>query len=411
MATPQTSIEVYDQIDAEATTTGADVDIETLEPFVKEEIKKAQELYPFMKHRTDTDFYIYVTTKQLQKKQTLYQERPTADQFWNAAYEFDPLDLPSPEPTELEKFLFSNRLDLIPLGKMYGGIKLALMPGVGSLPISKIESNITLPPARTDSGAISYPDGHPSEECSSGHQINMVIKPSEDRKLRRFASLGWIMTAVDGSHWDYTGHVLVIDMDRGRQHHPWIVLAHEWPNEEDEGEERDFKIHAEEQVECDDSSAEGVFPGDQNRTPIAKLRHIGKGPETNVPFIKQFGQDFEFTLERKSGDRRVQLSKWGPGLAHVMGWHWDEKTKEEVCFAKNGREYMRYNRATGGYRYPSLNDIPIDGEQSLFGELAAMSTSAGSNFAGSLSLASRLGDIEICEEIPRHRQESSTSGF
>lgn len=157
MATPQTSIEVYDQIDAKATTTGADLDFETLGSFVKEEVKKAQELYPFMKHRTDRDFYLYITTKQLQKKQTFYQERPTADQFWSAAYESDPLDSPSPESTELEKFLFSNLLDLIPLGKLYGRIKLALMPGVGSLPISKIEGSITLLPARTDSGAISYP--------------------------------------------------------------------------------------------------------------------------------------------------------------------------------------------------------------------------------------------------------------
>ena len=194
MATPQTSIEVYDQIDAKATTTGADLDFETLGPFVKEEIKKAQELYPFMKHRTDRDFYLYITTKQLQKKQTFYQERPTADQFWNAAYEFDPLDSPSPESTEGEKFPFSNLLDLIHLGKLYGRIKLALMPGVGSLLISKIEGSITLLPPRTDPGAISYPDGHPSEEYSSGYEINMVIKPSEDRKLRRFVSLGWIRT-------------------------------------------------------------------------------------------------------------------------------------------------------------------------------------------------------------------------
>ena len=122
-----------------------------------------------------------------------------------------------------------------------------------------------------------------------------------------------------------------------------------------------------------------------------------------MPFIKQICQYFEFTLERKGGDRRVRLSKWGPGLAHVMGWYWDEKTREEVCFAKNGKEYMRYNRATGGYRYPSLNENPIDGKQSLSGELAATFAFAGSNFAGPVSLASRLGNTEIHEEIPRHR--------
>lgn len=56
------------------------------------------------------------------------------------------------------------------------------------------------------------------------------------------------------------------------------MLASKWPNDDNEGVGRDFKIHAEAQVERDDHTAEGVFPGNKNRTPIAKLDYIGEPP-------------------------------------------------------------------------------------------------------------------------------------
>lgn len=130
-------------------------------------------------------------------------------------------------------------------------------------------------------------------------------------------------------------------------------------------------------------------------------------PTRAGPVLRQSGPDFSFTLRQEGGDRRVQRSEWGPDLAHVMGWYWDEKTREEVCHVRNGKECMRFNKETGGYRYPDLVSIPTDGEQFLFGELSA----ASGSFSGPVPSEARLGNINVRERIPRCREGTTNSGF
>jgi hypothetical protein len=47
-----------------------------------------------------------------------------------------------------------------------------------------------------------------------------VVDASEDTKLRRFASLGWVIHVRPNGSWSKTGHALVMDMDKGRDRHP-----------------------------------------------------------------------------------------------------------------------------------------------------------------------------------------------
>lgn len=125
------------------------------------------------------------------------------------------------------ELLSQNHYDVIPLGLLYGNVKLGLIPAIGALPLSIMETGVTdLQPARTDAGAINYPDGHPSEESHFGPQFSIVKDHGTDQGvLRRFASLGWVVAWCEwNADWRLTGHVLLMDMGRGRDHHPWISL-------------------------------------------------------------------------------------------------------------------------------------------------------------------------------------------
>lgn len=53
------------------------------------------------------------------------------------------------------------------------------------------------------------------------------------------------------------------------------------------------------------------------------LKHEPQKDDTR-PFLKRFAEDFEFDVIRKGGPRRVVDSQWGPDLAHVSIWYWDE---------------------------------------------------------------------------------------
>jgi len=99
----------------------------------------------------------------------------------------------------LTKLLSSERLSLIELGKVYGNTTLWLLPGPESLPMSETKippkDYARFPAALTDSGAISYPDSHPTIEYERGGSMDqMVIDPQqeENQRLRRFCPLGWI---------------------------------------------------------------------------------------------------------------------------------------------------------------------------------------------------------------------------
>lgn len=217
--------------------------------------------------------------------------------FWDAVYEFDPLGPGQPETSRLEKILESGQLSRVTLGKIYGKTTLKLLPCEGALPTT--ESRGFTPPfdyAVTDCGAISYPDGHPSEamappelpdlkqDSSSSKPIAKALptlKDDDDDTLRRFASLGYVIQESRSSkgNWEKTGHVLVVDMGDRRVRHrqPWFVLASEWPTDGEETAEGDFYYRAKEHVWRDASAEPGVFPGDRNRTPICRIEPIMNG--------------------------------------------------------------------------------------------------------------------------------------
>jgi len=306
----------------------------------------------------------------------------------------------------LQRILSRRNLESVPLGK-YGGsnnARLELIPEIGALPTTdNVEGRISLYYAATDSGAISYPDGHPSEFEESRFRI----RSTEDRKLRRFASLGWVIR-VDGETWARTRHVLVKDVDVGRDRHPWFVQASGWPSEF-ENVNGGFTTYAEARVDRDDAWQPGVLPGGMNRTPVAKIVPYKLFDASSIPVLKQFGPDFDFLAERHGGDRSYDstMLQFGPDLAHVMEWYWDPVTEEEVCYYKNGEEYMRYDRQTKQYTYRNTKDLhrSVVGEMGLFGMISRPSTGPppSSGFA-------QLGEgSDAPVQAPRPRQARQTS--
>lgn len=64
-----------------------------------------------------------------------------------------------------------------------------------------------------------------------------------------------------------------MDMDRRRDHHPWIVLASQWPDVNGDQPEKST-YEAQQRPRRDDDPVPGIFPGDHTRTVIAKLIHV-----------------------------------------------------------------------------------------------------------------------------------------
>ena len=311
--------------------------------------------------------------------------KPTSENFWKAAWDYDPLG-PNPpkDGSDLQKIITSGRMEPISIGKVYGTTLLKLLPCIGALPAPDIPGfEAPFDYAATDSAAISYPDGHPSEDDlaprweplpgGGARRVPPLIRPADDDKLRRFAALGWVIQQGRNGQWKKTGHVLVIDMDdrNVRQRQPWLVLASEWPTDDAEAPDGGFTLFAEETVGQNDRTQPGVFPGDNNRTPICRLMPMKKKGTANVPVLRQLGDNFNFVPERIGGQYRVRKSCYGPGLAKIMEWYWDPKAEQEVCYTAQGLEYMRYDRKSKAYSFPDFSRLSFAGEEGLFGEIEA----------------------------------------
>ncbi|KAL8823370.1 MAG: hypothetical protein Q9191_005917 [Dirinaria sp. TL-2023a] len=359
---------------------------------------------------TALDYFTWKVRENTQQKQlALARAKPTPEQFWKAAYEFDPLGSSTGTVTELQEILSTRHLESVPLGKLYGlnEAKLELIPGMGALPTTEATDLPDLHYAATDSGAISYPDGHPSEF----DEPRLIVTSLADNKLRRSASLGWVIHVRPDGSWRKTGHVLVMDMDAGRDRHPWFVLASEWPSDF-EDVDGGFTTYAERKVFRDDATQPGVLPsGGKNRTPVAKVYVNQEKDTSELPMLKRFGPDFEFELIRLGGTRSYDENdrKYGPDLAHVMEWYWDPATEEEVCFDKRGKEYMRYDRRTKQYTYPEWDHLhrSVVGESALFGTLTP--PSSDSSF-GPLS-ARLISGPEPSTQQRRQRETSTAANF
>lgn len=95
----------------------------------------------------------------------------------------------------------------------------------------------------------------------------MVIDPQqeENQRLRRFCPLGWIALKRGEHNWDLTGHALVMDMDRRRDHHPWMVLASQWPDVNGDQPEKST-YEAQQRPRRDDDPVPGIFPGSHSNS-------------------------------------------------------------------------------------------------------------------------------------------------
>lgn len=309
---------------------------------------------------------------------------PTDKQFWDAAYVFDgsPPNATN-DNTELYRLLSVRGPKNIPLGKVYGTQALGLEPNpYSALPACDLPPNFStkFKMARTMVQGIAYPDGHPSIEYV-GKELGSDERTEKD-KLHRCVALGMVHEDDGQGHsLGNTGFVLVMDMEKGRDRHPWLVLASEWPADE-ELPDGDLTFYAPATVARDDEYQEGVFPGDTNRTPICKIMPLGL--ERNGPVLKQFGRGFCFKPLRLGGHRRTRLSQCGPDLAHVMQWHRGLESEEDVCYYRDGGEYMRYKPASEEFRFPALDRTDFAGEQGFEGELEGKAT-ISENVAGRYS--------------------------
>ena len=275
-------------------------------------------------------------------------------------------------------------------------------------------------------------DGHPSEDqvftlpkplfpSPSAEKIPVSLHPANDDKLRRFASLGWVIKEDDSGdqnntqkEWIKTGFVLVIDMDDRKYRHrqPWFVLAPEWPTDGYEAADGTFTHRAPRTVSFNDASTYGVLPGGHNRTPLGKVLPREE-TDRNKPVIKQFGEGFKFEIKRTGGHRRGWPSGKGPDLAEAMNWYWDPVAERELCF-RRGMEYMRFNRTTGSYEFPNFPNIEIAGSNGYFGsleedavleagEMEAPESSSGTPRARR-DLATALGGLSMARMYPSERR-------
>ena len=366
MASDSSWENIFDRIHEKATKV---LGLDESEAYILAEIEEAKKHFPSVRDKTLKEFYLYVVQKDIERRQEIVSRpRPTPEQFWNAAYNWDPLRARAEnDDDDLYKLVASHRLDAIPLGNLWGTAKLELIPELGCLPRTELPKNCTtFGYARTDSGAIVYADGHPSEDDIAQYEVR--FSASEDHALRRFVSLGWIIKVEKDGNWEKTGHCLVMDMDKGRDRRPWIVLASEWPGDGQEGIESDESIVAGEQVRRGDPNTKGLLPGDRTRTTVASITtqvHDGR------PLLKQFREGFNFDVLRLGGDRRQRMARMQPDPAHITPWYWDPRTKEEVCYTRNGNEYLRYDPATQKYNRSNLKKMSFDGEIGMFGQLTS----------------------------------------
>ena len=380
-------------------------DVDEIHRVVEKEIEKAREENPAIGTITSRDFYKFdldeMDKEYIKSKTTPV---PTAEQLWTAVCDWTPMvDTPSSKQAEdtVYRLLISDRFGPVPLGKLRGEFMMFLEPANGCLTCNEIDSENypSLEYAETSTEAISYPDGHPSED-----EFLLKVKSDEDSKLRRFVALGRVKIQIAKRAWIYTGHVLVIDADECRDLHPWFLLASEWPMEDGMMDwDGDDMVHAEKRVRRNDPKVHCVFPGDKNRTPIARLKGYGKGPKPTGQFLKQFGRDFEFDIVRAGGNRRRKQSEWGPDLVEVMAWHWDPEAELEVCYNSAGKEYMRYDYSTKEYIYPdpvatSLRDQVGNIEELVEGPVSLESRMAGTTLNSNRVQHHNQGTLESSTE-------------
>lgn len=146
-------------------------------------------------------------------------------------------------------------------------MQVRLEPNLGCLPPAG--GSLPLRLGCTASLGIGYARSRPpfSAVEGDGSRDEVGIRPKDDDVLWRFYPLGWMLNQF----LEKTGHVLVIDMDRDRGRHPWVVLAPEWTGIESHEPcvyrpKRDLLRDGYDYDDC-----LGFLEGNMERTTIAKL--------------------------------------------------------------------------------------------------------------------------------------------
>ena len=328
------------------------------------------------------DVETYTAMKGLARNRaTRFAPMPTVTQLWDAVADLTPQAPATNNPLGLRYLLGSNKFKPIPLGKLSGTDQFWLLPCNGSLdepddidfPLRSISGY-----SNTQCGAICYSDRHPSEG-----ELALNVNPADDKEtLRRWVSLGWTLQGTSTNRY-YTGHVLVIDVEEGRNLNPWIVLASKVPTEGESWDGAD--LHVPQSVVRDDPETdEGVLPGDYNRTPVGKIKAMGS--KTNIPIIRIFGPDLKFTVVRRGSSRGYLRSGLGPSLGKIMAWYRDPEKNQEVCFLKDGSEYMRFDLATNKISYSKRAAELFAGEQGFYREIV-------DNLGGDRGLETRSKEV------------------
>ena len=357
-STPATWQELFDDV-FEKSVRKLFSDNSEFESYIADQIKQGQQHFSFMHGKTTKDYYQYHSQRIAEKDQREFEApAPSAQQFWQSAYDFNPL--PGWD-NDLVKIIDSDKLRRVPLGRLYG-TQLELEPDLIALAESHSRVyNMPLQHLEFPS-AVSFYECHPSE-----NERMIRVRGDQDTLLRRFLCLGWVIM-VDGNQWIRTGHVLVIDMDEtaDKKRHPWFLLSSEWYDDHCLYPDGDRTIYAEQFVEHGRSDVDGILPKTNNRTTVARLRskQLNEQKKTG-PFLQYFNSNLEFEITRfgqpEQGQNDPRYLK-GTYLPVLMDLYWNDQTKEEVCYNEDEMVYFRYNRLTGDYNYdqPAATDNYIE---------------------------------------------------
>ena len=267
----------------------------------------------------------------------------TEQDFWNAAYDFDRLN---GDPSQLFNIIRYGKLGLITIGRLDGRHTMKIRPGCGGLPLDDdAVLDAGLSPASNGAEAIKFPEAPAFKGSRSltptPESKGTIFKDANDNILRRYEILGRVVMWSDRKHWDLTGHVLVMDMgDReSRRRQPWLILASEWPTDHWNVQIDNFDTYAQDRV-CN-------LPGHDREITIGRIEPLEESAGDDIPILRRLGEDFEFKLVPPEAHNHMLY----PPLVETMNWYWDPETRQEVCFTKDGREYMRYNPEKKEYTY------------------------------------------------------------
>ena len=200
--------------------------------------------------------------------------------LWKAIRAYD-LRREPPDPRNLLDMLTNPPFpEPVRLGTLHDH-PLAFIPNPSALPPTNTPANANTGFSYVlggKNGVIIYDAGYLVVD-----QIGIPIPIKKDGPLRRFCCLEWIVISHPPRGycsrpdkylwWHRTGHVLVVDLDEGRERQPWIVLAAEWPVEKGEAHKyyRGYKHQAERIVPRDAEWVKDILPGGKERVTVAKL--------------------------------------------------------------------------------------------------------------------------------------------